>query len=304
MILAAGGRPAFPPLVAAHLIKLACELPDAAGRSLSLWTCAELARSLVRDGVVDTISPQSVQRILYSKRLKPWRVHYWLSPKTPRDEAFRAKVLELCDLYTRPLLSHERVLCLDEMTSLQPRTRTVATLPAQPGLVPVHLEHEYERKGAVNLFASFDTRSGEVIGLCRRRKRQVEFIELLEEIDRKTPASVTLIHLVCDNVSVHHGKRVRAWLESHPRFKMHFTPVHCSWMNQVEQWFSILRRKRLAAPNFADIAALEQAVLSFIAEWNELAHPFKWTKKSFEKVLAKVDAAIAAATTVATARAA
>jgi transposase len=106
---------------------------------------------------------------------------------------------------------------------------------------------------------------------------------------------VTIINLVCDNVSVHHGKLVRAWLESHPRFRMHFTPVHCSWLNQVEQWFSILRRKRLAAPNFADIAALEQAVLSFIAEWNELAHPFKWTTKSFEKVLAKVDATIAAA---------
>jgi hypothetical protein len=277
------------------LVKLACELPDDARRSLSLWTCAELARTLKRDGVVDEISPQSVQRILESHQLKPWRVHYWLTPKVPRDEAFRATVLNLCELYTRPLEPHERVLCLDEMTSLQPRTRTVATLPAQPGLVPVHLEHEYQRKGAVNLFAAFDTRSGEVIGLCRSRKRQVEFIELLEVIDRQTPASITLIHLVCDNISVHHGKKVRAWLERHPRFKMHFTPVHCSWMNQVEQWFSILRRKRLAAPNFADLAALEQAVLKFIAEWNELAHPFKWTKKSFEKVLAKVDAALAVA---------
>ena len=295
MHLGAGGRPVFPPVVLTHLIKLACELPDDARRSLSLWTCAELARTLKRDGVVDSISPQSVQRILASQKLKPWRVHSWLNPKAPRDEAFRATVLNLCDLYTRPLLPHERVLSLDEMTSLQPRPRTSATLPAQPGLVPVHLEHPYARKGAVNLFAAFDTRSGEVIGLCRPRKRQVEFIELLEKIDHATPASVTLLHLVCDNVSVHHGKLVRAWLKNHPRFKMHFTPVHCSWMNQVEQWFSILRRKRLAAPNFDDVAALEQAVLSFIVEWNEFARPFKWTKKSFEKVLAKVDAAITAA---------
>jgi hypothetical protein len=282
-------------VVVTHLIKLACELPDDARRSLSLWTCAELARTLKRDDVVDSISPQSVQRILESHKLKPWRVHYWLNQKVPRDEAFRATVLEICDLYTRPLTSDERVLSLDEMTQLQPRTRPFETLPAQPGLVPVQLEHTYGRKGAVNLFAAFDTRSGEVIGICRRRKRQVEFIELLEEIDRTTSASVTLIHLVCDNVSVHRGKLVRAWLERHPRFKMHFTPVHCSWMNQIEQWFSILRRKRLAAPNFADIAALEQAVLSFVAEWNELAHPFKWTTKSFDKVLAKVDAAIEAA---------
>jgi hypothetical protein len=132
-------------------------------------------------------------------------------------------------------------------------------------------------KGAVGLFAAFDMRSGEVIGLCRPRKRQVEFIELLEKIDAETPTAITLIHIVCDNLSVHHGKKVRAWIERHPRFKMHFTPGDCSWMNQVEPWFSILRRKHLAVPNFADLAALEQAILSFIAEWNDLAHPFKWT---------------------------
>jgi hypothetical protein len=100
-------------VVVTHLIRLACELPDDARRSLSLWTCAELARTLKRDGVVDSISPQSVQRILESQKLKPWRVHYWLNPKAPRDEAFRAKVLNLCDLYTRPLLPHERVLSLE-----------------------------------------------------------------------------------------------------------------------------------------------------------------------------------------------
>jgi transposase len=290
-----GDRPAFPPEVAAYLIKLACELPEAADRSLSLWTCAELARQLVRDSVVKAISPQSVQRILFSSKLKPWRVHFWLSPKAPHDEAFRAQVLEICDLYTRQLRPHERVISLDEMTSLQPRTRTAETRPAQPGLVPVQLEHEYQRKGALNLFAAFDTRSGEVTGILRPRKRQVEFIELLEQLDRDTPASVTDIHLVCDNVSVHHGKTVRAWLEHHPRFKIHFTPVHCSWMNQIEQWFSILRRKRLAAPNFADVDALDDAIIGFIAQWNELAHPFKWTRKSFDKVLAKVEAALATA---------
>jgi hypothetical protein len=278
--------------VALHLIKLACELPDATGRSLSLWTCAELARALIRDGIVATISPQSVQRILYSKRLKPWRVHYWLSPKAPRDEAFRAAVLTLCDVYTRPLLPHERVLCLDEMTSLQPRTRSVATRPAQPHLRPVQLEHEYARKGATNLLAAFDTRSGEVLGICRPRKRQVEFLELLEEIDRTTDPAITQIHLVCDNVSTHHGKLVRAWLERHPRFRMHFTPVHCSWMNQVEQWFSILRRKRLAAPNFTDLAELELKIFQFIEEWNGIAHPFAWTLKSFEKILDKVNNAL------------
>jgi DDE superfamily endonuclease len=275
-------------MVAAHLVKLACELPEDEARSLSTWTCAELARALIRDRVVDTISPSSVQRILASEKLKPWRVHHWLSSKVPRDERFRETVRTICDLYTRELGPRERVLSLDEKTSLQPRTRTSLTRPARAN-EPVRIEHEYVRKGALNLFAAFDTRTGRVMGLLRRRKRQIEFIELLEEIERTTAASVTTIHLVCDNVSIHGGKLARAWLAAHPRFRIHFTPVHCSWMNQVEQWFSILQRKRLRAPNFADLADLESKILAFIAEWNELAHPFKWTAKSFEKVLNRVD---------------
>ena len=290
-----GVPPVFPPEIAAHLVKMACELPDAYGRSLSLWTCAELARSLKNAGAVEKISPQSVQRILQSHRLKPWRVHFWLSPKAPRDEAFRQQVLEIMDLYTRALEPWERVLSLDEKTSLQPRTRSAKTRPPQTDLVPARLEHEYVRKGALQLFAAFDVRSGEVTGILRRRKRQVEFIELLDEIDRTTPARITVIHLICDNLSVHHGKQVRAWLSRHPRFRMHFTPVHCSWMNQVEQWFSILQRKRLCASNFADLADLEARIEAFIAEWNWAAHPFDWTPKSFEKVLAKVAVALEAA---------
>ena len=144
------------------------------------------------------------------------------------------------------------VLSLDEMTSLQPRPRRVATRPAQPGR-PLQVEHEYRRAGATHLFAAFDTRSGQVYGVTTRRKRQVEYLTLLEHLDHAIPASVTTIHLLADNVSVHHGKLVQHWLAAHPRFVAHFTPVHCSWMNPVEQWFGILRRKRLRSPNFADL---------------------------------------------------
>jgi hypothetical protein len=295
MLHEVAARHSFPPEVATHLVKLACELPDAVRRSLSLWTCAELARTLVRDGVVPSISAQSVQRILASHRLKPWRVHHWLSPKVPRDEEFRRRVLDVMDLYTGAHPEHEAVFCVDERTSVQPRTRTTPTRPALPDLSPVLLEHEYLRKGALNLLAAFNVRTGHVFGICRRRKRQVEFIELLKELDLNTPASIRLIHVLCDNVSTHHGKQVRAWLAKHPRFRMHFTPVHCSWMNQVEQWFSILQRNRLAAPNFADLHDLEAKLLAFIAEWNEVAHPFKWSTKSFDKVLAKAEEELKAA---------
>jgi len=161
--------------------------------------------------------------------------------------------------------------------------------------VPVQVEHEYERKGALNLFAAFNTRTGVVIGQLHRRKRQLEFIELLEAIDEQAASVVTSIHIVCDNVSIHKGKLVQAWMRNHPRFRLHFTPVHCSWMNQVEQWFSILQRKRMTAPNFLDLNALKERLLTFVREWNDHAHPFKWTVRSFDKILAKVERAIALA---------
>jgi transposase len=274
-------------------VRRACELPEQAGRSLSQWDCAELARQLVRDEVVASISPQTVRRILAAHRLKPWRSHVWLHPRTPRDATFAAQVRAVATLLTHLLDEHAVVLSLDEMTSLQPRRRRVPTRPAQPGH-PVQVEHEYRRAGATHLFAAFDTRSGQVYGVTARRKRQVEYLTLLDHLDQTLPPTITTIHLLADNVSVHHGKLVRQWLAAHPRFVAHFTPVHCSWMNPVEQWFGILRRKRLRSPNFADLPTLQRAIHQFIAEWNETAHPFRWTATSFDKILTKVEAALAA----------
>jgi len=93
-------RRSFPPEVALHLVKRACERPDKLGRSLAKWDCVELARQLEADGVVESISHDTVRRILENHRLKPWRPHLWLSPKVPRDAAFAAQVKEICDLYT------------------------------------------------------------------------------------------------------------------------------------------------------------------------------------------------------------
>jgi transposase len=284
--VAGGVNRSFPPSVALYLVKIACERPDQLGRSLSQWDCVELARQLERDGIVESISAATVRRILSSHQLKPWRHHLWLSPKVPRDAAFAQTVLEIVDLYTRPLGAHEMVLCVDEKTSLQPRTRKSPTRPAQPGR-PVQVEHEYERKGALNLFAAFDTRTGKVYGHTAERKRQKEFIEFLEILDREIPAAFTAIHIVLDNLRMHKGKQVQAWLAKHPRFVFHYPPVHCSWMNQVEQWFSILQRKRLAIADFADKAELADRLHAYIQEWNEVAHPFKWSTKSVTKIMAK-----------------
>jgi transposase len=276
-----------------HVVRLACDLPEAAGRSLSQWDCTELARQLEQDGLVDHIAPQTIQRILDRWRLKPWRSHVWLHPPSPRDAAFIATTREIADLYLRALLPTELVLSLDEKTSLQPRPRRTPTRPARPG-DPLQVEHAYARAGAVHLFAAFDTRTGAVYGQTFRRKRQVEYLALLARLDQAIPQTITTIHLLADNVSVHHGKEVRRWLADHPRFVPHFTPVHCSWMNQIEQWFAILQRKRLRHPNFPDLTALTAAILQFIAEWYRGAHPFQWTAHSFDKILAKADASLPA----------
>ena len=181
------------------------------------------------------------------------------------------------------------VLCVDEKTSLQPRTRKSPTKPAMPDQ-PVRVEHEYERKGALNLFAGFDTRTGKVYGLTAERKRQKEFIAFLEKLDHEIPAAITTVYVVLDNLRMHKGKQVQAWLVQNPRFVFHHPPVHCSWMNQVEQWFSILQRKRLRIADFQDKAHLAERLMAFIQEWNEVAHPFGWKEKSFAKVLAKCTA--------------
>jgi len=209
----------------------------------------------------------------------------WLGAKTPRDEAFRAIVMKISDLYTRKLAFNEMVVCLDEKTSLQPRTRKEPTKPAKPDK-SVLVEHEYSRKGALNLFAAFDTRTGQVYGRCFRRKRQIELIAFLNYLDACIPAHITKVHIVCDNLRVHKGKKVVEWLIKNPRFTFNFTPVHCSWMNQVEQWFSILQRKRFKIADFASINDLQDKIYRYIEHWNRKAHPFKWTTKSVTKIMA------------------
>lgn len=288
--LAAGPRAFFPPEVAIHVVRLACERPETLGRSLSQWDCAELARQLIADGIVEDISAATVRRILASHHLKPWRHHLWLHPKQPRDAAFYVTVSELIDLYTRPLRDDELVVSVDEKTSLQPRPRLAPTRPAQPGNIPNRHEHEYKRDGALNLLAAFDTRSGKVFGHCYARKRQQEFIAFLEQLDAEIDQKIRTIHLVCDNISTHHGKEVRHWVATHPRVVVHFTPVHCSWMNQVEQWFSILQRKRLRIADFESKEHLQAKIEQFISEWNQHAHPFNWSTKSVTKVMAKAPA--------------
>jgi hypothetical protein len=152
---------------------------------------------------------------------------YAKTSKVPRDAHFAHLVGILVELYTRPLTDKELVLCVDEKTNLQPRPRLAPTLPTRSGS-PTRLEHEYKRAGALHLFAAFDTRTGKVYARTERRKRQVEFLAFLSQLEQEIPVAKTQVYLVMDNLKMHKGKLVRDWLATHPRFVCHFVPVHCS----------------------------------------------------------------------------
>jgi transposase len=199
-------------------------------------------------------------------------------------------VADLMALYTRPLRPDEVVLSGDEKPSLQPRPRCAPTLPAQPQHLPNRVEHEDKRAGALNLLAAFDTRSGMVYGHCDDRQRQQEFMTFLEALDAEIDERLHTIHLIGDKGSTPHGQDVRKWFAKHPRFVVHVTPVPCAWMNQVEQWFSLLQRKRLRIIDVDSRDHLRAKIQQFIPEWNQHAHPCNWSTTSVAKVMAKAPA--------------
>jgi hypothetical protein len=183
--LAAAPRAGFPPEVAIHVVRLACECPDRLGRRLSPWDGAALARQLIAEGMVTAIAGATGRRLLAAHQRKPWRYHVWLSPKPPRDAAFSATVSALSDLDTWPRHRDALVLAVDEKTSRQPRPRHTPTRPAQPQPLPNRYEHESRRAGALNLCAACDPRSGQGYGHCDARKRQRECIDFLDALDRE-----------------------------------------------------------------------------------------------------------------------
>jgi hypothetical protein len=184
------------------------------------------------------------------------------------------------------------VLGADEHTRLPPRTPTAPTLAAPPGQ-PVRVEHEYLRTGALNLLAGFDTRTGKVYATTAARKRQVECIAFWEPGDRERTPTLTTIHVVLDHVRRPTGTQVQAWFAKHPRVGWPFPPVHCSWMNPVEPWFSIVQRKRLQIADVADKQHLAERLMAVVAEWHAHAHPCRWSTPSVANVMATCENPVA-----------
>jgi hypothetical protein len=287
-------RDLFPPLQIAEVKALACELPAEKGVPLSRWSGAELAREAVARGIVERVSGVTVWRWLSADAIRPWNYRSWVFP---RDPQFRQKAGPILDLYEgrwdgQLLQPGDFVVCADEKPSIQARARTHSSRPAKPGGGEL-VEHEYERKGALCYLAAWDVRRAKIFDRCAPADGIAPFDALVEQFMGFEPYSkAQRVFLIVDNGSAHRGKASINRLQGDwPNVIVVHTPVHASWLNQAEIYFSIAQRKVLQPNNFADLDTLEQALLAFGRRYEQIAKPFEWkfTRRDLDRVLDRFD---------------
>jgi hypothetical protein len=287
------GRLVFPPHVVVQVKALACEIPARLGIPLSRFSTSELAREAVARGIVASISGATVWRWLSADALKPWQHRSWIFP---RDPDFEAKAGPVLDLYQRlwegrPLRPDEYVISADEKTSLQARIRLHPTQPPAPGQA-MRVEHEYERGGALAYLAAWDVHRAKVFGRCEQTTGIEPFGRLVEQVMSQEPyASAHRVFWILDNGSSHRGKAAIQRLQTAwPTLKVVHLPVHASWLNQIEIYFSIVQRKVLTPNDFASLAAVEERLLAFESRFGEVARPFEWkfTRADLAALMAKL----------------
>ena len=222
------------------------------------------------------LSKSTVGRIWKKFQLKPHRSETF---KLSADPLFIEKAYDVVGLYFNPP-EGAVVLSVDEKSQIQALDRSQPVLPIMPGM-PERRTHDYLRNGLTTLFAAFNVEDGTVISSLHRRHRAVEFKKFLTKIDHEVPDHLE-IHLICDNYGTHKTPAIRAWLERHPRFHLHFTPTSSSWINQVERWFGFLADQKIRRGAHKSVHALEADIRAWIKNWNEDPTPFTWTKTAEE----------------------
>jgi hypothetical protein len=261
------------------VVALACELPAQRAQPLSRYSTGDLARLISAHPAAPPLSRSTIWRILDRHILKPWRYRSWLYP---RDPAFTAKAGRVLDLYAgiwegQPLGPDDCVLSADEKTSIQARGRRHPSRPPGPG-AGQRVEHEYARGGAVAYLAAWDVRAGGVSGRCEATTGKAAFGRLVDQVMAQTPyRSATRVFWIVDNGSSHRGETAAAELMArYPTLILVHLPIHASWLNQIEIYFSILQRKVLTPNDFADLVALTERLHAFADLYNDTAVPFNW----------------------------
>ena len=274
------GRPRrISELTRAAVVALACQLPAATGVPLSRWTGPELLAEVARAGTDCELPVSSVLRILAEHPVKPWQYRSWISPRDPDLESRAAVILDLYQGYwqgTR-LRPGDRVLSVDAKPSIQARGRCRPTAPAAHG-TPVRVEHEYTRHGALALLAALDVRTGKVSASTPDTTGIAPFMDLMGQVmSRPEYKDAPRVFVIADNGSDHRGQAAASRLrDAYPNAIMIHTPVHASWLNQIEAVFSVIQKKILTPSDFPGLGTLSYALLAFVNRCNRTARPFSW----------------------------
>lgn len=283
-------RPVFPPNIVIQVKALACELPFEKGIPLSRFSSDEIATAAMSRGIVAKISGSTVWRWLSEDAIKPWQHRSWIFPRDPQFEQKAARVLDLYQGIWQgsALRSDEFVMSADEKTSIQARCRIYRTLPATAGQC-MRVEHEYERLGALNYIAAWDVRHAKVFGRCEAKTGIQPFDGLVNDVMTQKPyASARRVFWIVDNGSSHRGQAAIQRLQARwPKLVLVHLPVHASWLNQIEIYFSILQRKVLTPNDFDSLKNLAQRIIAFQDRYEQTAKPFEWkfTKDDLLKMM-------------------
>ena len=273
---------------------LACQLPCERNLPLSRLSHDDIAREAVESGIVASISGATVWRWLSADAIKPWQYRSWIFP---RDPNFSEKASRVLDLYQgiwngKRLRPNDYVISADEKTSIQARNRGGLHLPPISGRSQ-RIEFEYERAGAIAYMAAWDVRRAKVFGVCTKSTGIESYHRLVDLVMKQEPYhSANRVFWITDNGSSHRGQtsvaRLNQWYKN--AIQVH-TPVHASWLNQIEIYFSVVQRKVLSPNDFPGLKAVEQRLIDFQEKYESIAKPFKWkfTKKDLKKMLDKLN---------------
>ena len=289
-----GRPPRLTPVQVAEIKALACQLPAETGTPLSKWSCPELAAEAVGRGITTAISASTIRRILARDTIKPWQHQSWIFI---RDPDFAVKAGVVLDLYARrydgiPLGADEYVISSDEKTSIQARCRCHPTLaPGKARMMRVN--HEYTRGGALAYLAAYDVRQARVFSHCNPKTGILPFMTLVEKVMTQEPyASAKRVFWIVDNGSSHRGQAsIDRLAKRFPNAVMVHTPVHASWVNQIEIYFSIVQRKVVTPNDFTNLDQVEDRLTAIEQRYNATARPFRWkfTPADLEDLMARIE---------------
>ena len=283
----------FPPEVTVEVKAIACELPKRLGLPLSRLHVPDIRAEVLRRGLVAEISGTTIWRWLAADAIRPWSHRSWIFPRDPHFEAKAGRVL---DLYARqwegkPLGDRDFVISADEKTSIQARRRRHPTLPPGPKRA-ARVEHEYERKGSLAYLAAWDCGQAKIFARCEATTGIEPFRRLIEQVMSREPyASAERVFWIVDNGSSHRGTpSISRLSQDWPNAHLVHLPIHASWLNQIEIYFSIIQRKVVNPNDIDDLAELQERLFAFQQIYQQAAKPFEWkfTRHDLAKLLQRL----------------